>query len=467
MHNQETTIVTTPNSISYKILDTNLAVMGPEEVWTSFTPKEGSDKTNILLVPYVVLKELNRFKTERTERGRNAREAVRQLRLLRQEKGGTLHQGIPVNTNYVIKGAFDFEIAMKQQGTDIDFQLEEEGKELADNQLLRLTRFIQQQGKDVELVSNDFLVEETAGFFGLPASRWKDFGVQETYKGWRMIEDAPPEIIEVLRDKDKRITSRVLPHFIEKPQPNEYFCLLSKGKITKSVLARYDAEQESLVRLCKTNGVKAENMHQEFLLDALGNKNITSIFAEGIAGAGKSYLSVAAGLSLLDARQYTYMLLTRPVIPSDKEQDVGFLPGDLDAKLAPWYGCLDDQFVSVAKHRKTSLEKLKDKYHQRIMRQSIIHIKGKNIEDTFWIVDNSEDLTPRTFKALGTRVGQKCKIVFTGDPYQCDRREFHGKNNGLTIVSTRLQKSLYTATIYFDDKEMCVRSNTAKEFNSL
>ena len=451
----------------YKILDTNIFLSDPKAIY-SFRPKEENMKTTIIL-PLVVLRELEKFKDERSERGRNAKAALKEIKEI-IEIGGFLNSGIYIESNYHIKSSYEIEKTMPNS-------LEHMVNEGNDRILLEIVKKMKEEGKNVELVTLDISLIDIGNALGLPVCEWMDYKVGELYKGWREI-DVGNETIKsyhlVRKERGKGFSPDMID--VKDPNPNEYFILKSSdGKKQDEVGVRYDQERGIYVPVPylekRADKVINQNIRQLFLMDALRNPDIDVVFAIGSAGSGKTFLATDAameqtipGLNGDNKPQYQKMLITRPLIGINDEEDIGALPGELEEKLEPWLRPIYDQLDYLF-----SIRGIKDVDVDYIHEEGILdvqamrHIRGRSLHDCFWIVDEAQNLTRNKLLTVGTRVSENSKLVFTGDPTQCDLKLVQDISNPIVYASNVFKSDPLAATVYFENED-CVRSKIASAF---
>ena len=234
--------------------------------------------------------------------------------------------------------------------------------------------------------------------------------------------------------------------------PNEYCTLLEDKNPKKTVLTKVDATGKKLVPILDSRegvwGIKPRNREQHFALDALLDDRIQLVTLLGKAGTGKTLIALAGGLKkTVTDREFRRLVVARPTISMGKE--LGFLPGSLEEKLAPWMQPIHD-----------ALELLGDlnmgheqRRHSDLMRSGVIvvealsYIRGRSIANQFIIIDEAQNLTPLEVKTIITRVGQGTKIVFTGDPYQIDNPYVDSSSNGFNYIISKFQRQPIAAHI--------------------
>jgi PhoH-like ATPase len=230
--------------------------------------------------------------------------------------------------------------------------------------------------------------------------------------------------------------------------PNHCLTLVDKSNPSHTALGRYNKAMQQVVPLIRIPkegvwGIHSRNREQQFALDMLMNDDIQLVTLVGKAGTGKTLLAIAAGLlKVADENIYNRLLVSRPVFPMGK--DLGFLPGDIEEKLAPWMQPIFDNVElllgNVEDHgkRKRGYKELVDMGFLEI--EALTYIRGRSIPRQFLIVDEAQNLTPHEIKTIITRAGEGTKIVLTGDPYQIDNPYVDSSSNGLTYVVEKFKE---------------------------
>ena len=189
-------------------------------------------------------------------------------------------------------------------------------------------------------------------------------------------------------------------------------------------------------KICQIRGevsesvsVRPRNKEQKFALDLLTRESLPLVTLTGIAGSGKTYLTLAAAISGLHEERYKRVVITRSIQPVGR--DIGYLPGDINEKMAPWLFPIADNFREIFSDV-TYFELMKDK--GKIEIAPLSHIRGRTFNDSFIIVDEAQNATIHELKTIITRVGQNSKLVLLGDTDQVDTPYIDSLSNGLTIV---------------------------------
>jgi PhoH-like ATPase len=382
-----------------------------------------------------VIEELDEFKKDTDEKGRNARLTIRTLDNLRSK--GNLGHGVKLEEGgvIVIPTSIDFDKA----GT---LGLWPNTK---DNRILLTAYILQQEGKEVIFVSKDINSRVKADAIGLTAM---DFEKQKVdlnslYTGWR-------EILVETEKIDEFYDGKMLN--IEKNDffPNEFILLKSATVSKKTALTRYKKELNTLMPLIYSQislgGVKPKNKEQTMAQELLLNNDVSLVTLVGRAGTGKTLLALAAGLKkVVDDKTYNRLLVSRPVIPLGR--DIGYLPGTKEEKLENWMGPIFDnlEFIlssaNVKKIQRGRGEKNLNSLVENgvIQLEALTYMRGRSIPNQFIIIDEAQNMTPHEIKTVISRAGAGTKVVLTGDPYQIDNPYLDANSNGLTYCVDRMK----------------------------
>jgi PhoH-like ATPase len=415
------------------ILDTNVLLHDPNSV-LSFTD-------NHVLIPIEVIEEIDRFKRESTDLGQNARSVSRMLDGFRGT--GSLSEGVDLPNGGKLKIAF-YKNGHSGNG-DVAFN-----GNTVDNRILLLAASIQktQPKNPTILVSKDINLRIKADALGLQAEDYETDRVFITDLYTGMMEMAVSSVkIAEFRAKSELALDNGKKYF-----PNEYCTLTDESNTKKAALAKVDATGAKLIPIidCRDGiwGIKPRNREQHFALDALLDDRIKLVTLMGKAGTGKTLLAMAAGLKrVVNDREFRRLVVARPTISMGKE--LGFLPGSLEEKLAPWMQPIHDALemlsdLNMGHDHRRSGDLMRS---GSIVVEALSYIRGRSIANQFMIIDEAQNLTPLEVKTIVTRVGSGTKIVFTGDPYQIDNPYVDSSSNGFNYVVSKFRDQAVSAHI--------------------
>ena len=436
---------TKKNKSKIFVLDTNVLMHDPSSLFRF--------EEHDVYLPMITLEELDGHKRGLTEVARNVRQVSRDLDALSQHMLTTSSsEGFALSStgHLKAKGRLFFQTNLPEvklpQGLP-------EGK--ADNQILGVVQALQTQqpGRTVVLVSKDINMRIKARALGLPVEDYQNDQVLEDndllYTGVLELPDnfwkTQGADLESWHTSGGRTAYRIRGEVLKKLHINQYvFC--DKGEFPIHAIVRgvsnTSAVIESLVDYTsKKNsilGVTARNCRQNFALNLLMDPECDFITLTGTAGTGKTLMTIAAGLAQVisadEARRYSEIIMTRVTVPMG--EDIGFLPGTEEDKMAPWMGALDDNLEVISENHSAHLAvaarptpmRLRD--HIKI--KSLNFMRGRTFLNKFVIVDEAQNLTPKQMKALVTRAGPGTKIVCLGNLAQIDTPYLTEGSSGLT-----------------------------------
>jgi len=220
--------------------------------------------------------------------------------------------------------------------------------------------------------------------------------------------------------------------------PNEFLMLISNSNKTTTALAKFERKDAPLKKIKQYKngnsgvwGINPKNKEQNYALDLLMDPQIPIVTLVGKAGCGKTLLAVAAGLEqVLEKNIYTRMIVSRPIQPMGR--DLGYLPGSLEEKMAPWLAPVKDNLEFLMQNDKENLKMQVDS--GKIQIEALTYIRGRSISNAFIIIDEAQNLTSHELKTIITRVGEGTKIILTGDIEQIDNAYIDETSNGLTYA---------------------------------
>jgi PhoH-like ATPase len=407
------------------VIDTNVLLYDPQAIFKF--------QDNDIIIPITVIEEIDRFKKDMNETGRNARQFSRFLDDLRKQ--GSLAAGIPMEGGGVLRVEIYEERIMKVLPPELR-------AEQGDNRILAVA--VDQRDKcecPVVFVTKDTNLRIKADAIGLKAEDYESdkVDISELFPGFTE-KEVDPETVDRFHGQGWLENGYDL-------QPNEFITLVDAGNSSHTALARYDAGQERLIPLHRVGkegiwSIMPRNREQAFALDILMDDAIKLVTLVGKAGTGKTLLAIAAGLhKTAEESVYNRLLVSRPVFPMGK--DLGFLPGDIEEKLAPWMQPIFDNVELLLSGHE--MEKRHSRGYKELMAMGIMdiepltYIRGRSIPNQYMIVDEAQNLTPHEIKTIITRAGEGTKIILTGDPYQIDNPYVDASSNGLTYVVERFK----------------------------
>ena len=228
----------------------------------------------------------------------------------------------------------------------------------------------------------------------------------------------------------------------KKPKPNQLYRFNWEGSRGDApVSARYDADRDRivLVKAREAYGIRPRNDEQKMALDALMNRKVDLVALTGGAGTGKTLLALAAALE--QERDYEQIIISRPTVILGN-QDIGFLPGDQKTKMGPFLQPLMDNLnviKSIFKPTSREAQRIESMLTQeKLIIEPLAYIRGRSLGKCYFIIDESQNLTPHEVKTIITRAGEGTKMVFTGDIFQIDQPYLDQWSNGLTHLSQKL-----------------------------
>ena len=441
------------------VLDTNVLMHDPSSLFRF--------EEHDVYLPIMTLEELDNHKKGMSEVSRNARQVSRTMDALLESAGQhhVIEEGLSLSSlgNKDATGRLYFQTQVLPNLLPSGLPT---GK--ADNQILSVVRALQESRADrrIVLVSKDINMRIKARALGLPAEDYfNDHVLEDTdllYAGWLAL---PADFwskhgkgVESWQQQGStfyRITGPVVPYLLI----NQF--VYFEGKEGEASLYAQVREVNGKTAVLQTLrdythnknavwGITARNREQHFALNLLMNPECDFVSLLGQAGTGKTLLALAAGLSqALDTRRYTEIIVTRATVPVG--EDIGFLPGTEEEKMAPWMGAFDDNLeVLMGGGAGTSLtgnnghasadwgrQAGADLIRSKIKIKSMNFMRGRTFVNKFLIIDEAQNLTPKQMKTLITRAGPGTKVVCLGNIAQIDTPYLSEGSSGLTYVVDR------------------------------
>ncbi len=429
------------------VLDTNVLLHDPTSIFRF--------QEHDIYLPMMTLEELDNHKSGMTDVARNARQVSRTLDGILQNLEGPIDKGIPLET--LNHGEATGRLFIQTKPFDVKLPMLPQGK--ADNQILSVVEGLKESVKDrdVVLVSkdinmrlkaaalnlvaedyyNDKMIEDSdilySGTLKLPANFWDEHG--RNLKSWQ---------------KDGRtwyqIEGSLVPSFLV----NQFIWYEQEGATPFYAQVMSVEGNRATVRLIDDYlnpkhtvwGINARNREQAFALNLLMDPNIDFVALLGQAGTGKTLLTLAAGLTqTMEQRRFNEIIITRATISVG--EDIGFLPGTEEEKMAPWLGAIDDNLEVLNRGSGNGSDwgrrASEDLIRSRIRIKSMSFMRGRTFLNKFVIIDEAQNLTPKQMKTLITRAGPGTKIVCLGNIAQIDTPYLTEGSSGLTYVVDRFK----------------------------
>lgn len=433
------------------VLDTNVLLSDPNSIF--------SFQDNDIIIPMIVLEELDHHKSRMDEIGHNARHVSRTLDGMRSSEN-SLISGVTLPEGGILKVVSVNSVDAKEK---LPFEL---NTNKSDNLIISLMLGLP---KDYILVSKDINVRIKCDALGISSEDYLKLRItndpKKFYKGVEVLELPEEEIDEFYHNEKLEIDNQQI-HY-----PNQVVVIkhVEEEKTVKSAITKLKIidGKKVLVPIKKFEnvfGLKPRNKEQAFSLDLLFDPEVKLLTLVGLSGSGKTLLALAAALEQLkgignpDVACYSKLIVTKPVQPVGK--DIGFLPGTLQEKMEPWISPIKDNLNflmgnkrgSVSRVRnstknESSINKTDNNAYLSLMQEkglieieAITFIRGRSIPNSFIVIDEAQNLTMHELKTIITRVGDGTKIVLTGDIEQIDNVHVDAYTCGLTYAIEKFKE---------------------------
>ena len=447
------------------VVDTNVLIQAPYAL--------SCFEDNQVVLPVVVLEELDNLKKAEGEKGANARKTIRVLEQLRVN--GNLLEGVELDGGGLLRVEKNFvDVALPPDLPD----------DKMDNRILKVCKGLAESGRDqVILVTKDILLRIKAQIIGIRA---EDFtteqvsGREEQYQGRREVF-APEESFKEFKKRGIPLDEvyetdveggRYLPELME----NEFIILKADQSTKKTQLGRVEKDRIRPLEFKKSRpyGITPRNAGQYFLQEALMQPadRAPLVIVKGMAGTSKTFYSLAVGLEKLlnnPTGEYRRILISRPNAQFDGE--IGFLPGNEQEKIAPLMRPVIDnleQLIDSNEEKRYENEaelrgKLDEIFDRGLIQTEALNfIRGRSIMKTYLIIDEAQNMTPNQVKGIITRAGKDTKLILLGDPNQIDRPFLDERTNGLSYAAEHMKGSPLCWQITLNAEE-CERSVLAMD----
>lgn len=420
---------------------------------------------NNIILPIAVIEELDTFKKDQREVGRNARQVARNIKELMD--AGSIREGVTLETGGTLRVSLP---------SDESWELADDfSRTVNDNKIINCAKHY-----DAILVSNDVNLRIKGEACGIITEDYYNDKVDydEMYSGVGEILGNTSMIDDI--HKNGSIPWNPM---LGETYPNKCFIAYSDSNLKHSALVRYHDNMKELRKLSEFNllDIVPKNMEQHMALDMLMDPNIKLVTLVGLAGCGKSLMALLAGLhSVYEEKSYEKLLVYRPIVPMGN--DIGYLPGTLDEKMLPWMQPISDNIDFImSKVRPEGPKPIKgkkltraDKAMQEVYEEkeagrisataelkslgllelgALTFIRGRSIPNQYIIIDEAQNCSIHEIKTIITRVGEGTKIVLTGDPSQIDTPYLDSENNGLTYVAEKFKSQKIHGHIMFTKSE--------------
>jgi len=402
---------------------------------------------NDIIVPMKVLEEIDKHKKRQDSVGSNARTIIRIFDDLREI--GSLYEGVRLQED---KGM----LTVRPSALNVHAYLPDDlSPDVPDHKIIATA--MQEREKspdnDVTLVSRDVNMRVICDALGLPTEDYNPDQVlasgEEVYTGFTEILVNDDTIDTFYTGEPLEIPEKE----IERLHPNQFIMLKSNINEGRAAFTRFKSPTEPFSKLFNrknVHGISPRNKEQTFAMDLLFDKSIPVVSLIGSAGTGKTLCALSAGLEqVLTTEDYTRLIVSRPIQPLGKE--IGFLPGTMEEKMAPWLTPIQDNLQFLMGNDKLMLQEYLDR--GTIEMEAITYIRGRSISKAFIIIDEAQNLTRHELKTIITRVGEDSKLILTGDIEQIDNVYVDETSNGLTYAVEKFKEHALGGHVTFSKGE--------------
>ena len=430
------------------VLDTNVLLNDP----TCINKFNG----NNIIIPFVVLEEIDNFKKGNHPLASAARSVCRILDNIRTR--GKLSEGVKLDNGGILM--------VPDMCPIVSFTDSSSANNDNDNIILQTCKDLDDKTDNTVLITEDINLRVKASAIGIEAQKHEASRVHDTSfydsTNFYKVED---NTINDLHYYDEAYAEDIRKHG-ETLENNEYFVL--QGFNSGSALGAYKGGKIVRVKEKQCYGLSPRNKEQIFALDALTDPSLKLVILAGPAGCGKTLISLAAGLEQTFEKGGVYdgMTIARPTVSMG--QDLGYLPGNLDEKLDPWMAPIYDNIAFLhGKSGYTSRGKqlLKDlNFFGKIDITALSYIRGRSISNQFVLVDEAQNLNSHEIKTIVTRIGRGSKLVITGDPNQIDNPYLDHGNNALSYLIDRMKgEELFSSVVLTEGERSELAEIAAKK----
>lgn len=412
---------------------------------------------NDVAIPITVLEELDTFKKGNNVINLHAREFIRYLDSISDDN--MLQNWIPLN------GRTHGKLRVITDGRNSQDATKVYGSDKNDHRIINTALHLKEENPNqrVILVTKDINLRLKARALNLESEDYETMQIKDIdhlYRGNTELKIEDPSVISKLYEKGK-----IKPEELMEAEPicNHYYIMKSHGS---SALGWYNPKSKHVEVVEKANayGISPKNAEQTFAMHALQNANILCTTITGAAGTGKTLLALASALE--QRSDFKQIYLARPIVPLSNK-DIGFLPGDANAKIDPYMQPLWDNLSFIKNQYKETSKPFKkiDEMLQtdKLRIVPLAYIRGRSLSNVIFIIDEAQNLTPHEVKTIITRAGENTKIVFTGDIFQIDTPYLDAQSNGLSYLVDRMNDHELYAHINLEKGERSELANLASK----
>ena len=419
------------------VLDTNVLLHSSQSL--------NAFQDNNIAIPMAVIEELDKFKKNHDELGRNSRRVIRAWDVLRAQ--GRLSDGVSMKN---LRGGAAGKLRIVSAGNagSLHWQkLEAFGwdKEKADNRILVAALQLQSElSEPVIFVSKDINLRLKADILGLKVADFEQEKVEpeRLFTGFQTISVSAEEFNRF--HKEKVLVKRDITLL-----PNEFAVLQNLNDPKHTALARSDGsgllKALNIADDFHIGHIAPRNIEQRMAMELLCDPAVRLVTLVGGAGTGKTLLALAAGLfEIFERKHYEKLLVSRPIVPLGN--DIGYLPGGKNDKLQSWMQPIFDNLEYLLEGSNNDPKKNPERQVGNLMNkgtlqlEALTYIRGRSIPEHFVIIDEAQNLTPHEVKTIISRAGEGTKMVLTGDPHQIDNPYLDASSNGLSVVAEQFKK---------------------------
>jgi len=443
--------------VKHFVLDTNVLLHNPDAVFVF--------KEHHVVIPFMVIEELDKMKRKEDDLGRNARACIRHLDRLRSI--GQLADGVEWG---LLSNRINSGMAVGPGGITGTVRIDVNdyarpraiSEDSPDNRIIAVALALHQKGLRTVFVTKDLAARIKADSLSIPTEDFQNQKVDadRLYTGYLTASTDGALIDELYRDRLLPL-DRLAEILLEESEdgsiyqrelsPNQYVVLKDKDDENHTGLARRLGDTDHVIPVTGPRkpvfGIMARNVQQTMAIDMLLDDEIKLVTLLGGAGTGKTLLAIAAGMSkVFNEERYEKLLVARPIMPLGR--DIGYLPGSKDEKLGAWMQPIFDNLGYLLSTRGANLNAESHSTEQRIEKlmadgklvlEPLTYIRGRSIAHQFMIVDEAQNLTPHEVKTIASRVGEGTKLVLTGDVQQIDNPYLDQSSNGLSYAAEKMK----------------------------